>query len=229
MADAPFEWDLELPGKASRTGFGAGRPRAYLCVDSETHGSEKIALPVAVERALEAKRRAGESLGSSRAELLWQVRELSASCAHAKAEDLVNRRDYSRAELVQKLSQDGYSQRVVDELVGRLERAGVLDDARFAGAFVRSKLLCGWGKIKIEQELRRRGVEVAQVPGWPEEFFDADDERGRALALASRRRLTGKNDLQKIVRFLCSRGFGMSLAIDVAHEVLDASQDQDDR
>ena len=53
-----------------------------------------------------------------------------------------------------------------------------------------------------------------------QEFLSAEDERERALSLAARRRLTGKNDYQKLVRFLCARGFAVSLSTSVAREVL---------
>ena len=62
------------------------------------------------------------------------------------------------------------------------------------------------------------------VEGWPEEFVSAGEERERALALASRRRLTGSNDYARIVRFLCGRGFSPSLSCDVAREVVDAAR-----
>ena len=70
---------------------------------------------------------------------------------------------------------------------------------------------------------RPRGVDAAEIPGWPEEVLSADEERERALALASRRRLTGKNDYQRLVRFLCGRGFAPSLATSVTREVLAAN------
>ena len=78
----------------------------------------------------------------------------------------------------------------------------------------------------MERELARRGVDVSDIPGWPEEFFSADDERERALALASRRRLTGKNDYQKLVRFLGSRGFPASTSVSVVREVLAQAGEQ---
>nr|WP_239471186.1 regulatory protein RecX [Olsenella uli] len=136
-------------------------------------------------------------------------------------EDLVGRRDYSSRELTERLLRDGYARSVVEEIVARAVEVGIVDDARYGAAFARSKALAGWGRVKIERELSRRGVEPTEVPGWPEEFLSADDERERALALASRRRLTGKNDYQKLVRFLCGRGFAIPLATSVAREVLE--------
>lgn len=224
-SDSP-RWSVELPGRGSRAaGMGMARPRATLSVSTPTHGDERIPLPVAVGRRLDAL--AQESFEPScRAELLHRVGELSRQCAHARMEDLVGRRDYSSGELAERLSLDGYPRAVVDEIVSRAQEVGIVDDARYGAAFARSKALSGWGRVKVERELARRGVDVSDIPGWPEEFFSADDERERALALASRRRLTGKNDYQKLVRFLGSRGFPASTSVSVAREVLAQAGEQ---
>lgn len=216
MSSVPLVWSVELPPRGART----ARPRATLSLTTQSHGDETIAVPVAVGKRLASLSEEGFVPGS-RAELLHRLREVSGQCAHARMEALVGRRDYSVAELAQRLREDGYSRPIVDEVVSRAEEVGIVDDVRYGAAFARSKVLAGWGSVKIERELSRRGVDVAKIPGWPEEFLSVDDERERALALASRRRLTGKNDYQKIVRFLCGRGYSVGLATTVAREVLD--------
>lgn len=215
MSAPALSWSVELPARGSRS----ARPRASLCVSSESHGEERFSLPVSVGRRLEALADEGFA-PTSRAELLHRLGEVSRQCAHARMEALVGRRDYSCAELARRLCEDGFSRSVADEIVSRACEVGIVDDARYGAAFARTKALSGWGRVKIERELSRRGVEPASVPGWPEEFLSAEDERERALSLAARRRLTGKNDYQKLVRFLCARGFAVSLSTSVAREVL---------
>lgn len=200
----------------------AGRaPRATLLVSSADYGDESFSIPVAVGRRLEAQAAGGPFAPSCRAELLYAVREMARSCAHSRMEDLVGRRDYSRAELSDRLLRDGYGAEVVEELVERAVEVGIVDDSRYAAAFARAKVLAGWGRMKIERELSRRGISPSDVPGWPEDFVSGDEERERARSLALRRRLTGRNDYQKLVRFLCSRGFSVGLSTSVAREVLD--------
>lgn len=193
--------------------------RAELRISSVVGGDELLTIPVPVGRRLEdlSKSNSGPA---SRAELLYQLGEASRSCAHTRMEELVGRRDYSAHELSARLLEDGYSHAAVESVVDRAREVGIVDDARFGAAFARSKVLSGWGRVKIERELRRRGVDPLSVPGWPEEFATEDEERERALSLASRRRLSGKNDYQKIARFLCARGFSLGLATSVAREVL---------
>ena len=156
---------------------------------------------------------------SGRSELLYRVRAISLELARSKAEDLLNRRDYSSSELATKLREAGYHPSVADEVVARFVEVGLLDDGRFAELFARSKAAVGWGRIKIERELARRGVDVTQLEGWPFDYLE-EDESQTAFALASRRRLSGKNDFQKLVRFLCGRGFPMGVAMDAAKRVL---------
>lgn len=218
MQDVSFGWDVELPERGSAS-LGGRRPLATLVVTSSTHGQERISVPKAVGRRLASLADSDGEQPESRAELLYRVRSMSLELARSKAEDLLNRRDYSSSELAAKLREAGYHPSVADEVVARFVEVGLLDDKRFAELFARSKAAAGWGRIKIERELARRGVDATQLEGWPSDFLE-EDESETAFALASRRRLSGKNDFQKLVRFLCGRGFPMSVAMDAAKRVL---------
>lgn len=218
MQDVSFGWDVELPERGSAS-LGGRRPLATLIVTSSTHGQERISVPKAVGRRLASLADSDGEQPESRAELLYRVRSMSLELARSKAEDLLNRRDYSSSELAAKLREAGYHPSVADEVATRFVEVGLLDDKRFAELFARSKAAAGWGRIKIERELARRGVDATQLEGWPSDFLE-EDESETAFALASRRRLSGKNDFQKLVRFLCGRGFPMSVAMDAAKRVL---------
>lgn len=218
MQDVSFGWDVELPERGSAS-LGGRRPLATLVVTSSTHGQERISVPKVVGRRLASLADSDGEQPESRAELLYRVRSMSLELARSKAEDLLNRRDYSSSELAAKLREAGYHPSVADEVVARFVEVGLLDDKRFAELFARSKAAAGWGRIKIERELARRGVDATQLEGWPSDFLE-EDESETAFALASRRRLSGKNDFQKLVRFLCGRGFPMSVAMDAAKRVL---------
>ena len=74
-------------------------------------------------------------------------------------EGLVNRRDYSSKELFSRLVEDGYTRSVSQAIVELACEVGILDDARFGAAFARSKVLSGWGRIKIERELMLETVQ----------------------------------------------------------------------
>lgn len=218
MRDLSFSWDVELPERGSAS-LGGRRPLATLVICSESHGQERIPIPKAVGRRLVSLLESDGEQPSGRSELLYRVRAISLEQARSKAEDLLNRRDYSSSELAAKLRAAGYHPSVADEVVARFVEVGLLDDGRFAELFARSKAAAGWGRIKIERELARRGVDATQLEGWPSGYLE-EDESETAFALASRRRLSGKNDFQKLVRFLCGRGFPMGVAMDAAKRVL---------
>lgn len=218
MCGLSFSWDVELPERGSAS-LGGRRPLATLAICSESHGQERIPIPKAVGRRLVSLLESDGDQPSGRSELLYRVRVISLELARSKAEELLNRRDYSSSELAAKLREAGYHPSVADEVVARFVEVGLLDDRRFAELFARSKAAVGWGRIKIERELVRRGVDATQLEGWPSGYLE-EDESETAFALASRRRLSGKNDFQKLVRFLCGRGFPMGVAMDAAKRVL---------
>lgn len=225
-ADASrLSWDVLLP-KRGEGGLGRRRPRAQLLITSDSHGEERLLIPVSVGRRLNNAR--DDITVGSRAELLYTLGELSRACASKRVAALVERRDYSQKELGDRLFEDGFTPKVVDAAVARAVECGLVDDMRYASAFIRSRVARGWGRTRIERELSRRGIECADVPGWPDEYLSAEDEEETAHRLASARRLTGKNDYEKLVRFLVGRGYALSLAKRTARRVLDEAQEDED-
>ncbi len=214
-----FFWSVELPDRKSRA-FGGPGPHARVVLRSSEGGDETWCVPVSVGKVLKKDFVDGTRCICSRAELAFEVKRISTDCGRLRVESLVNKRDYSFKELFDKLRLDGYGQEVAGSLCERARSAGVIDDSRFAQSFIRSKIYSGWGQVKIERELSRKGIDVHGLDGWPEDFFDPVDERERARQLASRRRVTGKNDLQKIARYLCGKGFSPSVAFDAAKDAL---------
>lgn len=219
----PIDWSVELPEK-KRAALGQKRPRARLIIGSD----ETILIPVAVGRKLQRlkKEHPSETRIGSRAELLYKVKELSKTCAHDRMENLINYRDYSSKELADRLREDGYHESVVQEIVSRAVEVGIVCDRRFAESFIRTKTYAGWGSAKILRELERRGITAEGTEDLLELMPEPEDEAERACAIARSRRLTGKNDYQKIVRHLVSRGFSVSAATSAARRVLEEARDE---
>ncbi|MFM7273559.1 MAG: regulatory protein RecX [Gammaproteobacteria bacterium] len=125
--------------------------------------------------------------------------------------DLLARREHSRSELQQKLRQRFGTSPLIDEELDRLESESLLDDARFAEAFVRMHRNRGHGPLRILHELAPRGVatdlaEACVEPRSPEWI---------ALARQWRERRFGESppdsaaERQRQARHLQSRGFSM--------------------
>jgi regulatory protein len=112
-----------------------------------------------------------------------------------------------------------------DEVLTRLTRAGLIDDAAFAEAWVSSRHGGrGLGRRALAGELRQRGVEPSLVAAALEQVED-DDEVVAATALV-RRRLASTAGLPTPtrVRRLCSmlarKGYSGGLAARVVRDAL---------
>ena len=123
---------------------------------------------------------------------------------------LLARREHSRLELRRKLLARSHARDIADQVLDRLQQERLLDEARFAEQFVRSRVGRGQGPAKIRAELLRRGV--------GESLIDATLAEAEcdwvALAAAARRKRFGAGsprayrERARQVRFLTSRGFG---------------------
>ncbi|MCI1665388.1 MAG: recombination regulator RecX [Atopobiaceae bacterium] len=226
MGDGGFSWKVVFPERTSAE-LGRRKPRADILLTAVDDGAaESIQVPIAVGRSLESKLGGGHRSPTSRAELLYLIRETSVACASDRVAKLVDRRDYSTKEMRDKLSLDGYSKASIDEVVRRACDSGLVDDSRFASVFIRTKVSSGWGAYRIERELGRRGIELDEVEGWPEEYIDDSNEPDRAYELLTCKRLSSKDPYAKAVRFLVSRGFSYGVATSAARRrVEDESED----
>ena len=70
----------------------------------------------------------------------------------------LSRREYSAAELIQKLISRGASNREAVELVQDLQEKNLVCNERFAEQLVRVRMNRGYGPIRIASELKNRGV-----------------------------------------------------------------------
>ncbi len=224
--ESSFTWDVSLP-KGGTSALGRRKPLGIVSVKSDERGEETLSVPAAVARRMAAGRKSGSVNPSSRNELLFLMGRVTDECVTLKVEELVAKRDYSSADLAERLRKDGFPSSTVDKAVTRAVGCHLVDNGRFADVFIRSKASQGWGRIKIERELERHGIEPSSVEGWPEGFLSEDSEDDAAFELASRRRLTGTRDFEKIVRFLCSRGYSVGVATRAARRVL-SDVDNDD-
>jgi regulatory protein len=127
-------------------------------------------------------------------------------------------REHSRRELLGKLA-DKFNLPVdaveLQHCLERLADDGYQSDERFAEVFVRSRKARGYGPVFIEQELRRRGVDVSLVV----ESVRRGDTGWLSLAGEVKRKkfgnglVTAFQEKAKVARFLQYRGF-LPLQID---------------
>jgi len=138
------------------------------------------------------------------------AREQTKPSLRARAVRLLARRDYSRAELRQRLIARGALPTETDAVLDELERAGYLSDARYAQAVVAQKI-GRFSRRAIAESLHMQHVPHATISEALESHA-LDDQA--ALAALWRRRfgVLPANDREKArqIRFLQSRGFALA-------------------
>jgi regulatory protein len=122
-------------------------------------------------------------------------------------------REHSTQELRAKLLRRGdCPETVVDAVLAELNGEGLLDERRFVEAFIRSRCNRGQGPLRIEADLRQRGVRPEVIA----DGLDAAEEDGLdwfELCRAARRKRFGPalpsdwGDKARQARFLRMRGF----------------------
>ena len=123
--------------------------------------------------------------------------------------DFLARREHSEQELARKLTTRGYAADVVEATLADLVADHLLSNARFAEAFVHSRIQRGSGPQKIRAELRERGI--------PDELIDdsleAHADSWLELAREVREKRFGRGqpgdfrERSRQMRFLQQRGF----------------------
>src|SRR5258706_6055851 len=100
---------------------------------------------------------------------------------------ILNYRFNSEAELRRKLLAKKFEPAEVDAALERLRREKWLDDARFAGAFVRTRSRRKVGRQRIARELGAAGVAGETAAQAIAEHVNADDERAAPEELARKK------------------------------------------
>lgn len=147
--------------------------------------------------------------------------------ARERALALLGYRERSVAELRTKTLDDGYPSGIVDDVVADLERSGLVDDVRFAEAFVRSLSVGkGLGRRRIERELAQKGVSPEVAAAVLLEYCDPEDSPARVLEAA--RHLARRGDrVDLLAARLVRKGYGPGEAFAAARKTLAATPSDD--
>ena len=134
----------------------------------------------------------------------------------------------TRQELAQALARKGVPEDAAAAVLDRFDEVGLIDDAAFAGQWVRSRHAHrGLGRRAIAVELRRKGV-ADDVAGEALAEVDGESEERRAHELVDRklRSLTVDTPEQRasagrrLVGMLARKGYGAGTAYRVVREAL---------
>lgn len=118
-------------------------------------------------------------------------------------------REHSRVELQRKLLSRQHVPELVEQVLDDLATRNLQSDERFAEQYVAMRRGKGYGPLRIEIELRERGLSDGLIDAW----VDRDDPAWRRLLVETARRKFGDSPpadsaaMAKRLRFLQYRGF----------------------
>ena len=128
--------------------------------------------------------------------------------AKEKALQLLDRRDYSRAELLRKLAEKDFDEAEATEAVDRLVELGFVDDARYAPIIVRHYAAKGYGAQRVRQELQRRGIPKELWDEAMEQMPQQDDTVDWLLRAKLKSETPDRAELKRASDFLLRKGYG---------------------
>ena len=133
--------------------------------------------------------------------------------ARNNAYALLRQRPRSVYEIRSRLKLKGYDDPVIEDVVASLERAGELNDERFARFWVESRMhMNPAGDVVLNHELKRNGISNGIIEAVLAEKAEKYDEYEVALSMARDRfdrlkKLDRRKATKRIYDFLLRRGF----------------------
>jgi len=141
--------------------------------------------------------------------------------ARERALRLLAYRERSVAELRERLREDGYPDGVTGAVIADLERAGLVDDERFAGAMARLLTeVRGMGRSRALRELAAKGVDPDLALAALDESLPPDAERESALRLAHALAARPGATVDRVAARLARKGYAAPVALGAAREAL---------
>jgi len=124
-----------------------------------------------------------------------------------KSLDLLSRREHSVFELIQKLKKHYGSDNLINDAIIRLQESNLLDDQRFAEAYIKVRVRKGFGPRRIDAELQQRKVSEAIIN---QELSMIENWNELALLTFKKKFSNFQKDTKEILKaksFLQNRGF----------------------
>ena len=157
------------------------------------------------------------------------IHKESARKAFERTLRFISYRDRAEAEVRKRLSGNDFSEDIVDEVIDRLYRMQLLDDAKFCRDWIKSRTASKpMGRKRLAWELRAKGVEPIVIEQALENIEESDESE---LALVLARNRADKSDVRdrsfrdKTASFLRRRGFSWEIIADVLDEICPSKED----
>jgi regulatory protein len=137
--------------------------------------------------------------------------------AYNYALNLLGARPYATSALRRKLIQKQYSAADADDVIRRLVDNGLLDDAKYAEQYARSKILStGSSKRRLQQDLYRKGIKGELATNAIANVIEAEEiDTAAVVERVAKKKLAQMGDLEPLVlrrrlfAFLARRGYDL--------------------
>lgn len=164
-----------------------------------------------------SRRRSGRGAAEADADPVAQAKAICLRLLEGRAR--------TRQELGQALRRKGIPDEAAEAVLVRFDEVGLIDDAAFAGQWVRSRhTYSGLGRRAIAQELRRKGVDSDTAGEALAEVDDAAEEaRARALVERKLRTRAGTPDeatARRLLGMLARKGYPAGIAYRVVRQAV---------
>jgi regulatory protein len=139
--------------------------------------------------------------------------------ARVAALKMLARREYSEAQIRQRLIHRGHPSEEIDEAVARLKSDSAIDDARVAKAMARmATVVKGRGKRRVIQQLTQAGIARSTIQRAVADTFDDVDgnqliEAALAKRLRNGRPIADEKEFLRLYRYLVAQGFDSDQAL----------------
>jgi regulatory protein len=142
---------------------------------------------------------------------------LTPPTAYNYALNLLSARPYSTSALYRKLIQEKYSAADAEDAIRRLVDNGLLNDAKYAEQYARSKILStGSSKRRLQQDLYRKGIKGDVATAAIANVLEQEEiDPAVVVERVARKKLAQLGDLEPLVlrrrlfAFLARRGYDL--------------------
>ena len=160
------------------------------------------------EELLRFSLRAGLELDGQMLEALHASARKSA--VRAEAANIIGGRPLSKRELTRRLVRKGADAEDAGAAADWLEDIGAVNDREYAALLVRHYAGKGYGRARIREEMRRRGVDRELWDEALEELPDQTETLDRLIQKKCRGDLSDRREVRRVSESLMRRGFSWS-------------------
>jgi len=141
------------------------------------------------------------------------------SDAKEKVLNFISYRERSRKEIKDYLSNKGISQVIINKVLNDLENAGLVDDRKFALAWIKNRnKINPKGNFVLKMELTEKGIEENEIERLLGEVDEKENAR-KVIKKAVKKYGEKISAKKKILEYIQRRGFSINIAIEVLDEL----------